>query len=210
VNEAAQPVINTGLSTATTPLVFTEITGTVPTRLTKIIGVNPDGTLRKETAAHLSQGTTKRVKVNGLNGLRNRLDGLNSANAVTWGVTRDADTTLCTQGDTGAQEQGAIARTRDNYAFAHGPGILMLDHDGLPNGSLTLDQFRDRTLVAAPALTHAPMLGRPSASAGCLLPNGQVLTPLERHRLYIPVKDASLIPEAGKALTDLLWAKPDD
>ena len=210
MNEAAKPEINTGLSTATAPLVFTEITGIIPTRLTKIIGLNPDGTVRKETAAHLSHGTTKRVEVNGLAALRDHLDGLNSANAMAWGVTRDADATLCTQAHTEAQEQGAIARTRENFTFPHGPGILMLDHDGLPNGSLTQDQFRDRLLAAAPALTHAPMLGRPSASAGCLRPNGQVLTPQERHRLYIPVLDASLIPEAGKALSDLLWATPGD
>ena len=210
VNEAAQPVINTGLSTAMTPLVFTEITGIIPTRLTKIIGLNPDGTVRKETAANLSQGTANRIEVNGLVELRNHLDGLTSANAIAWGVTRDATTTLCTQADTEAQEQGAIARTRENFAYPSGPGILMLDHDGLPNGSLTLDQFRGRLLTAAPVLTHAPMLGRPSASAGCMHPNGQVLTPLERHRIYVPVKDASLIPEAGKALTDLLWATPDN
>ena len=210
VNEVAQLATTTGLATATTPLVFTEITGTVPTRLTKIIGLNPDGTVRKETAANLSQGTTKRIEVNGLAALRNHLDGLTCANAMSWGVTRDADTTLCTRADTEAQKQGAIARTRENFAYPRGPGILMLDHDGLPNGSLTLDQFRERLLTAAPALTHAPMLGRPSASAGCIRADGQPLTPLARHRLYAPVQDASLIPEAGKALTDLLWATPDD
>lgn len=209
VVDTPQP-IDRGLTTLTTPLVFTEITGTVPTRLTKIIGLNPDGTVRKETAANLSQGTTKRVEVNGLDGLRDHLDALTGSNAAAWGVTRDADTTLCTRADTEAQEQGAIARTRDNFAFAHGPGIMMLDHDGLPTGSLTLDQFRLRLVAAAPALAHAPMLGRPSASAGCVRPDGQALTPLNRHRLYIAVKDASLIPEAGKALTDLLWATSGD
>lgn len=207
--EAAEPV-NTGLTTAITPLVFTEITGTSPTRLTKIIGINPDGTLRKETAANLSEGSTRRIELNGLSELRDHLDGLTSANAVSWGVTADASTTLCTQSDTDAQTQGAIARTRENFTFNRGPGIMMLDHDGLPNGSLTLDQFRKRMLAAARALTHAAMLGRPSASAGCLHPNGQVLTPLERHRIYVPVKDASLIHEAGKALADLLWATAGD
>jgi len=54
------------------------------------------------------------------------------------------------------------------------------------------------------------MLSRPSASAGCLQPNGHVLTPLDRHRIYVPVNDASLIPEAGKALGDLLWVTAGD
>ncbi|NMM13196.1 MAG: hypothetical protein HHJ17_06615 [Rhodoferax sp.] len=207
--EVTDPV-NTCCSSVMAQLVFTEITGTVPTRLTKIIGLNPDGTLRKETAANMSQGTTRRIEVNGLDELRDHLNGLTSANAVSWGITVDATTTLCTRSDAEAQEQGAIARTRDNFTFHRGPGIMMLDHDGLPNGSLTQDQFRTRLLAAAPALTHASMLGRPSASAGCLRPNGQVLTPLDRHRIYVPVKDASLIPEAGIALADLLWATPGD
>lgn len=209
VNTAAMPAINSPTASIS-PLVYTEITGTVPTRLTKIIGLNPDGTLRKETAANLSQGSTQRIEVTGLEKLREHLDSLTSANAVSWGITRDAQATLCTRSDTYAQEQGAIARTRDNFTFHRGPGIMMLDCDGLPNGSLTLDQFRTRLLAAAPALTDAPMLGRPSASAGCLRPNGQVLTPLDRHRIYGPVKDASLIPEAGKALADLLWATLGD
>lgn len=208
VQEPVQSVIST--SAASTPLVFTEITGTVPTRLTKVIGLQSDGTMRKETAANLSQGSTQRIEVTGLEELRDHLDSLTSANAVSWGVTRSTSTTLCTQSDTKAQEQGSIARTRENFEFRRGPGVMMLDHDGLPNGSLTLDQFRTRLLTAATVLTSAPMLGRPSASAGCLHQNGQILTPLDRHRIYVPVKDASLIPEAGKALADLLWATPSD
>ncbi len=187
-----------------TPLAFTVITGIVPTRLTKVIGLNPDGTIRKETAANLSQGTAQRVVVHGLEGLRDHLDGLTSAQAVTWGVTRADQSNLCTNADRGAQQHGAIARTRDNFEFRRAPGLMMLDHDGLPNGSLSLDQFRARLLTAAPALTNAPMLGRPSASAGCQRPDGTALTPPDRHRIYIPVADASLIPEAGKALDDLL------
>ena len=146
----------------------------------------------------------------GLKELSDHLDGFNHANAAAWGVTVKVCTTLCTRFDSDAQEQGAIARLRENFKFDSSPGIMMLDFDGLPNVSLTLDQFRARLLAAAPALTDAPMLGRPSASAGCLHPNGHVLTPLDRHRVYVPVKNASLIPEAGKALTDLLWASPGD
>ena len=50
------------------------------------------------------------------------------------------------------------------------------------------------------------MLWRPSASAGLVAPDGLELTGLYRHRLYIPVSDASGIPEAGRRLEALLWA----
>jgi len=69
-------------------LTFTEITGTVPNRMTKIIGLQPDGTLRKETAANLTKGVAKRIEVNGLKSLRDYLNSLTSANAISWGVNR--------------------------------------------------------------------------------------------------------------------------
>ena len=190
------------------PLAFTVITSTRPTRLTKIIGLNAKGGMRKETAAMLGQGHAQRVVVADLNGLKSHLDGLTSAQAVTWGVTKQEAVAVCTQGNAEAQQAGAIARTRENFQFMAAPGLMMLDHDGLPDGELSALQFRDRLIAAAPALADAPMLWRPSASAGCVGPDGSVLSGLTRHRLYIPVADASLVPEAGKALEALLWAAP--
>ncbi|MBK6595407.1 MAG: hypothetical protein IPG23_23325 [Burkholderiales bacterium] len=190
------------------PLAFTVITGLQPARLTKIIGLNAKGGMRKETSAMLSRGQAQRVVVADLNGLKSHLDTLTSAQAVTWGVTKDDAVAVCTQGDTEAQQAGGIARTRENFKFRAAPGVMMLDHDGLPDGELSPLQFRDRLIAAAPALADAPMLWRPSASAGCVSPDGSILSGLTRHRLYIPVVDATLIPEAGKALEALLWATP--
>ena len=190
------------------PLAFTVITGVQPTRLTKIIGLNADGSMRKESSAMLSRGRAQRVVAADLNDLKATLDALNSAQAVAWGVTQDEAVDLCTQGDTEEQQAGAIARTRKNFRFAAAPGVMMLDHDGLPDGELSPLQLRERLIAAAPELADAPMLWRPSASAGCVAPDGSVLSGLTRHRLYIPVADAALIPEAGKALEALLWATP--
>lgn len=190
------------------PLAFTVITGIKPARLTKIIGLNAKGSMRKESSAMLSRGQAQRVEVADLNSLKSHLDILTSAQAVTWGVTKDAEVELCTRGDTEAYQSGAIARTRENFKFWSAPGVMMLDHDGLPDGELSPLQFRDRLIAAAPALAEAPMLWRPSASAGCVAPDGGILSGLTRHRLYIPVMDATLIPEAGKALEALLWAAP--
>ncbi len=190
------------------PLAFTVITGIQPTRLTKIIGMNTKGGMRKVTSAMLSRGQAQRVVVADLHGLKRHLETLTCAQAVTWGVTKDDTATVCTQTDTKAQQEGAIARTRENFKFRAAPGVMMLDHDGLPDGELSPLQFRDRLIAAALALAEAPMLWRPSASAGCMAPDGTILSGLNRHRLYIPVLDATLIPEAGKALEALLWATP--
>jgi hypothetical protein len=190
------------------PLAFTVITSTKPDRLTKIIGLDAKGGMRKETSAMLSRGQAQRVVVADLNGLKTHLETLTSAQAVTWGVTKAHAVEVCTEGNTEAQQTGAIARTRENFKFRAAPGVMMLDHDGLPDGELTSHQFRDRLIAAAPALADAPMLWRPSASAGCVAPDGRILSGLTRHRIYIPVMDATLIPEAGKALEALLWATP--
>jgi hypothetical protein len=187
-------------------LVFTVITGIQPARLTKVIGLNVKGEMRKETSAKLSRGQAQRVVVADLHGLKSNLDTLTSAQAVTWGVTKDDSVAVCTQSDTEAQQAGAIARTHENFKFRAAPGVMMLDHDGLPDGELSPLQFRDRLIAAVPVLADAPMLWRPSASAGCVDPDGRILSGLTRHRLYIPVVDAMLIPEAGKALEALLWA----
>lgn len=190
------------------PLAFTVITGIQPARLTKVIGLNSKGGMRKETSAMLSRGKAQRVVVANLSDLNTYLDALTSAQAVTWGVTKDEVVDICTQSDIEAQATGAIARTRENFKFRAAPGVMMLDHDGLPAGELSHLQFRDRLITAAPALANAPMLWRPSASAGCLAPDGAILSGLTRHRFYIPVADATLIPEAGKALEAMLWATP--
>ena len=192
------------------PLAFTVITSSQPARLTKIIGLNAKGGMRKETSAMLRRGQAQRVVVADLHGLKSHLDTLTSAQAVTWGVTQDGAVAVCTQGDTEAQQAGAIARTRDNFKFRAAPGVMMLDHDGLPDGELSPSQFRERLMAAVPVLADAPMLWRPSASAGCVSPDGSILSGLTRHRLYIPVLDATLIPEAGKALEALLWATPGE
>lgn len=190
------------------PLALTVITSIQPARLTKTIGLNAKGGMRKETSATLSRGQAQRVDVADLVALRSLLESLTSAQAVTWGVTKDNNVEVCTQADTEAQQVGAIARTRDNFKFRDTPGVMMLDHDGLPDGELSALEFRERIIAAAPTLAAAPMLWRPSASAGCVAPDGSALSGLTRHRLYIPVMDATLIPEAGRALEALLWATP--
>lgn len=187
-------------------LTFTAIQGAQPNRLTKVLGLDGEGNLRKEAAAQLVHGAAQTVTVNGLEELRAFLEGLDSSHAVTWGRMHQDAAIICASYDVAAQEQGALPRTRKNFHFGKQPGIMMLDHDGHPEGSLMRDDVRDRLITAAHVLLEAPMLWRPSASAGCVHPDGRELSPLDRHRFYIPVQDASLIPGAGEALVDLIWA----
>jgi len=195
--EAAGPV--------TPVLQFTVYTSTAPKMLTKVFGVDADGRLTKTTVASMTAGRAQRTTVVNLHELAAKLRTLTSAQAVGWGVAA-TDTVHITTADREEPDFDALARTRRNFAFPKGPGIMMLDHDGMPESELDRDALRQRLLDACPALATAPMLWRPSASAGLVAPDGRQLTGLHRHRLYIPVTDASAIPEAGKRLVSLLWA----
>ena len=197
------------MTSPTHELQFTVFTSTAPKQLTKVFGLDADGKLTKTTAANMTAGKARRTTVADLHELAQALESLTSAQAVGWGVN-SADLVDITTAEKETLTAGAVARTRRNFAFAKGPGIMMLDHDGMPDdtpdGQLDQDALRQRLIDACPALSTAPMLWRPSASAGLLAPDGSPLTGLHRHRLYIPVTDASAIPEAGKRLVTLLNA----
>jgi hypothetical protein len=186
-------------------LPFTIYTSTAPKMLTKVFGLDADSKLTKTTVASMTAGKADRAAVADLYELASTLDTLTSAQAVCWGVG-PTDILHITTADREEPDFDVLARTRHNFAFPKGPGIMMLDHDGMPDGTLDRDALRQRLIDACPALATAPMLWRPSASAGLMAPDGRQLTGLYRHRFYIPVTDASAISEAGKRLVTLLCA----
>lgn len=195
-------------STGAAALQYTVFTATAPACLTKILTITSDGALHKESAANMLRGTAQRARSHGLQALADALETLHPAQAIGWGVfgaLGQGQAEIVPERET-TQTPGSISRTRRHFTYPAGPGVLMLDHDGAPGGDLSAEQFRARLIEACPALANAPMLWRPSCSAGVHSADGRQLSPLTRHRLYIPVKDASRIPEAGKALAQLLWA----
>jgi hypothetical protein len=199
---------NTPSALSAGALQFTVFTATVPDRLTKVLTLAPDGTLHKESAANMMRGTASRAVAHGLQELANMLEALDPAQATSWGVCEGSvgkPVPIVPEREV-AETPGAISRTRRHFAYPMGPGVMMLDHDGAPDGELSADVFRQRLIEACPALADAPMLWRPSCSAGVCTADGRELSALTRHRLYIPVRDASRIPEAGRALVQLLWA----
>ena len=125
------------------PIRFTVYTATQPGRLTKAFGLDAVGRLTKATVASMAEGIAERIEVADLGELAARLDALTPAQAVGWGIAAQASVNIATATSEG---RGRIARTREHFAFASGPGVLMLDHDGLDDGALTADE---RSLVRA-------------------------------------------------------------
>ncbi len=189
-----------------TPLAFTVFESLRPAVLTKRIALGPDGALVKSPAAQMTEGHARLVEVPSLDGLSELLDGLTSAQATGYGIAPGHATTRIVTDDAVPTDGTAISRSRRFFQFAPRPGVMMLDHDGHPDGPLDPDALHAMLVQAVPELADAPMLWRASASSGIETCGGDLLTGINGQRLYVAVSDASRIPEAGRALATRLWA----
>ena len=180
-------------------LVVTVVTSKSPPVLTKRFTVE-DGAIKKTAVANLTDGHAEQVELRDLDEFSDLLDRLKPSQALCYGIAEGHPASRIVSQDR-QNGSGAITRTRSYFGFRRGPGVMFLDHD--PRERLT-PQALIATLRAIPALKDAAMLWRPSASYGIAADGTEPIT--AGQRIYIPVTDAALIPEAGKALTSLLWA----
>ena len=185
-------------------LAMTRILSTKPAILTKSFFLK-DNKIEKTSIAQMTRGAAELVEVVGLSGLRDLLDGLPRNAALVYGVAAAHPQAEIVRDPDLPKHPGAISRTRRFFGFRRAPGVWMLDYD--PQGDETpvapadlLATFRG----LAPCLAAVPILWRASASSG--IARAGEAGPLKGQRLYVPVSDAARIPEAGKALTALLWA----
>ena len=187
-------------------IVCTLIRAARPPILTKKFSLK-DGKLTKTSVAQLTDGTAEQVAVADLAEFKELLDRLPANAAILYGVADGRPRARIVAEGQRDETGDTISRSRKFFGFRRAPGIMMLDHD--PDGD---QQLAPQDLIAsirslAPCLAAAPMLWRPSASSGITGADGVVLSGITGQRLYIPVTDAALIPDAGAALIALLWAK---
>lgn len=189
--------------------VFTILTA-YNTTLAKDISLNEHGGLFKRASAQMTDGQYEVCEVADLNELRRVTDGLQSNQCLTWGVPKGARVgvvgDVCTQGNELARASGAIPRDREHFEWPAGRGILMLDHDGMPDRKVSITEFQDILVQAVPALAGAPRLGRLSGSAGIQRIDGTVLSGSHKHRTLVAVDDARLNKELGQAIEAAMWA----
>lgn len=173
--------------------------------LTKRLSLAADGTLQKDPAANMHEGTAETLALADLRELDELLQRATPAQAIGQGIASEARVRIVNERRERASG-GAIARTQRHFQFPAGPGVMLLDHDGMPGESLDADELRQRIVAAVPELAEAPMLIRQSVSAGVRGPDGVLLTPYGKWHAYIAVSDARRIPDAGEALELRLWA----
>lgn len=168
--------------------------------MTKRIFVDVAGTLQKEACATLYRGYVKRYSLGSLAEFTKLLQKLKPSQCLTYGVPRMpfAHITLdkWTTGDT-------ISRTRKHFSWPSGPGIWMLDHDGV---GLSPADLHGIIIDALPELRNVAMLW--TASASSYIYNGdQELAGARGQRLYVPVTRAQWIPYLGELLIKRLWLR---
>lgn len=187
---------------------LTLITSRKPARLSKSVRLGPDGTLVRNGGGILVEGKTEILSLSSLQEFASLLESMNAAQALTFGIPRGGNQDILSRAALAerASAEGITTRTRDQFTWPDGAGILMLDHDPAES-PVSRDDLVDMIRRAAPGLSDVQMLWWPSASSHiCDTQTGEDLTGLRGQRLYIPVLAAADIPRAGAVLVDRLWA----
>ncbi|WP_295608761.1 hypothetical protein [uncultured Lamprocystis sp.] len=187
-------------------LALTRITARSPAILVKSYALDGSGTLVKTSAGQLADGIAEQVAVADLADFSTLIDGLTVAQALTFGVADGHPTARVVSEKRLKDTPNAITRTRRFFGFRRAPGVWMLDHDAGDGRGMDPSDLITTLRSLAPCLADCPLLWRVSSSSGIVGPDGTTLQGLRGQRLYIPVADAGLIPDAGKALVALLWA----
>lgn len=185
---------------------LTIITAQRPARISKGFRLD-EGRLVKLPGGSIVSGNLERSSIDGLSDLASIFQSLTPAQALIYGVPRDAARRVMTRKDfvAAGRPEGATTRTNAAFIWPDGGGVLMLDYDpSAETDPLSRDDLVGAVRAAAPGLASAEMLWWPSASS-CIWQGDKELRGIRGQRLYILVTDATDIPRAGMALIDRLW-----
>lgn len=186
---------------------LTIITAIKPNRLSKGYSLGAGGELLKSSGGNLEQGDVETRTIANLDDLAVILKRLTPAQALVYGIPKNAATTVMTRKAfaNAGKPAGATTRTNDAFTWPDGLGVMMADYDPPAGaGALGRDALVRAIRDAAPSLSDVAMLWWPSASS-CIWHGDKELRGIMGQRLYVIVQDAADIPRAGKALVARLW-----
>ena len=120
-------------------IVFTHLTSLFPKKVSKVYGLNPDGTLRKgETSANISEAAVKTVSVANMHEFAEVLSELGSSHCLIYGIPTGGQTKLVTKKRWNSLGKPAeiIPRSADSFVWPAGAGVMMLDYDAPKDGGV--------------------------------------------------------------------------
>ena len=167
-----------------------------------------DGELRKTSAASLYDGIAETRTVDSLHGLAGIIDGLTSAEALTFGVCGFAKARVVTRKKSPKLEGlDVVCRDRKHFHWPEGRGILMFDIDQPRDGSAPLKAMELDALLGElqPWWKSVARMYRPSASAFICDAAGKDYTGASSLRCYSIIDIAKNAPFVGINVADAFW-----
>ena len=167
-----------------------------------------DGELRKTSAANLYEGMAETRTVDNLRGLAAIIDGLTSAEALTFGVCGFGKARVVTQKKSARQEGlEVVCRDRAHFQWPEGRGVLMFDIDRPQDGSAPLKAMKFDALLCEfqPWWKGVARMYRPSASAFICDASGKDHTGASSLRCYSIVDIAKNAHFVGINVADAFW-----
>ena len=184
---------------------LTKITTIKPRRLAKAYSLKPDGTLQKESGGAMVEGVAERVTVGNLAELGQLIETLTTDQALLYGVAEADQARIVTKNEL-PKNPGAIARSKEFFAWPADGGVLMLDHDANERQNFGRDDLIASLVKALPALADVGLLWLPSGSSHVTnVTTGEDLTGLRGQRLYMLIENAGDIERLGRIIADRLW-----
>mgnify|MGYP000069541965 CR=1 FL=1 len=193
---------------------FTLIRSDQPEILTKRFALDKDGVLTKTTVGHLSRGRASSETVADMAVFGKFIEGLRPDQALAYGrivgdlqmatiVTRKAYGKL-----TEHQRVGVVTRSNDHFEWGTGAGVMQIDVDPLPDGTvLPPAEFLKLLDVFLPEAREVPKVFKPSASSYIYNSvTGEELTGLRGYRIYLAIDDAAKIRNVAETLDTRLKA----
>lgn len=184
---------------------FSLFTAVEPTVLTKSFRLNKDGLLTNKTGGKLIKGAVKRIKLTGPVEFSAKLEQLQQNQALSFGLCEHGDVDIVPEQQV-EKTPDAYSRSRENFSFLNGPGIMMIDYDPADDDPKPLEraQLVEIMGIAVQGLATAPMVLADSAGGHIYHKDGTEHRGRRGLRVYLFIKDASDIPRAGQVLFDRL------
>jgi hypothetical protein len=192
---------------------FTVVRSSNPSVVTKRITLNDDAQLLIKPVANIVEATCQAVQIDSLADLSHQLKVRKQNECHVYGLPKGDRSggifDLVTEKALASRErrETLISRSRENFSWPQGAGVLMLDYDAPKDGTapLSREELLQALYTVAPELVRHQLLWTPSTSS-CIYQNERELRGVKGQRLYILLTEASKIPDVGAGLNELLWA----
>lgn len=189
---------------------FTRITSSLPGVVAKRFEL-VEGRLEKRTAGAISRGTIAVVEMPDLSAFGEEIERLGQNQALIYGLPMNPEASrIVTKTELiGSQltDASVTARTKTDFHWPDGPGIMMLGIDGPKDGpELDLRTSLDRLRRIMPEFLETDLLYVPSSSSHiCHAETGEDLTGLRGQRFYLVVADATDIERIAQVFVTRSW-----